>query len=127
MPAALQFACFAGYARWTYLCIPFLFELPGVLPEEIEPRQENGESWRRLRTAFRPRVPSHGTVRIFYFDQAGLLRRHDYETDVMEEFRPPMTCLIIKNSPEFSCLPNDGHFGPEPPVVSIDLSEVEFN
>jgi hypothetical protein len=48
----LRLAYFAGYAMWTYLNTPFLFALPGVHTEEIEPWQENGEMWRRLKVEF---------------------------------------------------------------------------
>src|SRR5215471_7930711 len=50
----LQLAYFAGYAMWTYLNIPFLLARPGVESEEVEPWQESGETWRRLKVLFRP-------------------------------------------------------------------------
>ncbi|WP_245263401.1 hypothetical protein [Azorhizobium doebereinerae] len=74
---------FAGYAIWTYLTTPFLFRLPGFEAEEIEPWTENGETWRRLKVTFPATVPSHSPVQTFYFDAAGLLRRHDYSVDIM--------------------------------------------
>lgn len=74
---------FAGYAMWTYLTTPFLFKLPGFQAEEIEPWIENGQTWRRLKVNFPATVPSHSTVQAFYFDAAGLLRRHDYSVDIM--------------------------------------------
>ena len=48
----LQLAYFAGYAMWTYLNAPFLFALPGVETEEIQPRRENGTAWRSLKVRF---------------------------------------------------------------------------
>ncbi len=74
---------FAGYAMWTYLTTPFLFKLPGFETEEVEPWNENGEAWRRLKVTFPAIVPSHSKVQTFYFDTAGLLRRHDYSVDIM--------------------------------------------
>jgi hypothetical protein len=50
-------AYFASEALWTYLTSPFLYTYPGFVSEEIEPRQEKGEIWRRLR------VPSLTTSR----------------------------------------------------------------
>jgi hypothetical protein len=74
---------FAGYAMWTYLTTPFLFRLPGVRTEEVEPWNEGGETWRRLRVLFPASLPSHSTEQTFYFDELGLLRRHDYSVEVM--------------------------------------------
>ena len=74
---------FAGYAMWTYLTTPFLFKLPHVQPEEVEPWDEDGETWRRLEVTFPASVHSHSAVQTFYFDASGILRRHDYSVDVM--------------------------------------------
>ncbi|MBB3559975.1 hypothetical protein FHX06_001286 [Rhizobium sp. BK512] len=74
---------FTGYAMWTYLTTPFLFTLPGFRTEEIEPWQEEDETWRRLKVTFPSTVPSHSTVQTFYFNADGLLRRHDYSVDIM--------------------------------------------
>ena len=74
---------FAGYAMWTYLTTPFLFKLPDFQTEEVEPWDEDGESWRRLKVTFPASVPSHSKVQTFYFDASGILRRHDYSVDVM--------------------------------------------
>lgn len=74
---------FTGYAMWTYLSTPFLLLSPGFESEEIEPWNEQGEQWRRLKVKFPSRVPSHSDEQIFYFDSAGLLRRHDYSVDIM--------------------------------------------
>src|SRR6266481_6385939 len=78
----LQLAYFCGYAMWTYLNTPFLFALPGVDTEEIAPWQENGEDWRRLRATFPPDIATHSAVQTFYFDDTGLLKRHDYEVEI---------------------------------------------
>ncbi len=45
----LQLAYFAGCAMWTYMNTPFLLARPGVESEEIDPWQEAGETWRRLK------------------------------------------------------------------------------
>lgn len=80
---SLHLAYFSGYAIWTYLTTPFLFKLPGFESEEIEPWTEDGESWRRLRVRFPATVPSHSTEQVFYFDETGILRRHDYSADLL--------------------------------------------
>lgn len=78
----LHRAYFNGYALWSYLTMPFLFCLPGVLAEEIEPWQEGDERWRRLRVLFPEGVATHCPVQDFYFGEDFLLRRHDYTVDV---------------------------------------------
>jgi hypothetical protein len=131
----LQLAYFAGYAMWTYLNTPFLFALPDVETEEIESWQENGEAWRRLRVTFPPGIATHSAEQTFYFDQHGLLKRHDYDVDIsggttaahyvseLEEFSGimvPTRHRIFGRQP-------DGKAVPTPVVVSIDLSEVGFS
>jgi len=131
---SLQLAYFAGYAMWTYLNTPFLFALPGVETEEIQPWEEKGEAWRRLKVTFPPGIATHSAEQTFYFDQHGLLKRHDYDVEISggtpaahyvaeaEEFsgiRVPTKHTIFGRQP-------DGTSAPEPLVVSIDVSEVKF-
>ena len=130
----LQLAYFAGYAMWTYLTTPFLFAMDGIATEELEPWRENGEIWRRLKVTFPPHIATHSTVQTFYFDSEALLRRHDYDTDVLgrtpaahyvhdyQEFSGllvPTTRRVFGRNP-------DGTPVPEPSIVTIDLTEVEF-
>jgi hypothetical protein len=74
---------FAGYAMWTYLTTPFLFEMQGFRVEELAPWEEEGETWRRLRVKFPDETPSHSPIQTLYFGDDGLLRRHDYSVDVI--------------------------------------------
>ncbi|MCR5857470.1 hypothetical protein [Mesorhizobium sp. J428] len=74
---------FTGYAMWTYLTAPFTFKRPGFQTEEVDPWDENGETWRRLKVTFPEDTPSHSTVQTFYFDKSGLLRRQDYSVEIM--------------------------------------------
>jgi hypothetical protein len=131
----LQLAYFAGYAMWTYLNTPFLFALPGVEAEEIQPWQENGEVWRRLKATFPPSIATHSTVQTFYFDQTGLLKRHDYDVDIsggtsgahyVSELKEFSGIMVPTKRRVFGRQP-DGKAVPTPLVVSIDLSEVEFS
>nr|WP_295922365.1 hypothetical protein [uncultured Dyadobacter sp.] len=73
---------FAGYAIWTYLNAPFNFADEGYQSSEIEPWEENGEQWRRLVVTFPGAIATHSTVQTFYIDQAGLIRRHDYNVEI---------------------------------------------
>lgn len=74
---------FAGYAIWTYLTTPHLFNHSGIQSIELEPWEEEGETWRRLKVIFPKDFPSHSAEQIFYFDANGMLCRHDYSVDVM--------------------------------------------
>ena len=75
---------FTGYAMWTYLTTPFLFKLPGVESQEVEPWvTEEGETWRRLKVTFPSGIETHSTEQTFYFDSSGILQRHDYSADVL--------------------------------------------
>ena len=130
----LQLAYFAGYAMWTYLTTPFLFAMDGVATEELEPWRESGEMWRRLKVTFPHSIATHSTVQIFYFGSDGLLRRHDYDAEVLggtpaahyvHDYQDisgillPMRRKVLPRRP-------DGTTDPEPLIVTIDLSEVEF-
>jgi hypothetical protein len=130
----LQLVYFAGYAMWTYLTTPFLFAMDGVATEELEPWREDGETWRRLKVTFPQSIATHSTVQTFYVGSDGLLRRHDYDADVLggspaahyvheyQEFsgiRVPTRRRVLGRRP-------DGTPAPDPLIVTIDLSEVEF-
>ncbi|MGH8474387.1 MAG: hypothetical protein ACRER2_01205 [Methylococcales bacterium] len=131
----IQLAYFAGYAMWTYLNTPFLFAMPGVATEEIQPWQENGETWRRLKATFPPSIATHSTVQTFYFDKTGLLKRHDYDVEIaggspaahyvseLKEF----SGIIVPTKRKVLGRQPDGTAIPEPVIVSIDLSEIQFS
>lgn len=76
-------AYFSSYALWTYLTSPFLFTYPGFVTEELEPWLEDGEEWRRLKVTFPDYIDSHTREQISYFGPDGLVRRHDYEIDLL--------------------------------------------
>jgi hypothetical protein len=76
-------AYFSGEALWTYLTVPFLYTYPNFETEEIEPWEENGETWRRLKVIFPDDIASHTREQVSYFGPDGLLRRHDYTVDIL--------------------------------------------
>jgi hypothetical protein len=78
----LQYLYFIGYAFWNYFTTPFLLASDGVTCEEVEPWKENHQSWRVLKATFDDAIDTHCAVQKFYFDEKGLLMRHDYFTDV---------------------------------------------
>jgi hypothetical protein len=45
-----------------------------VESEELEPWQEAGETWRRLKVHFPTDIATHSTEQTLYFDQKGLLK-----------------------------------------------------
>lgn len=127
----LQLAYFVGCAMWTYLNTPFLLARPGVESEEIEPWKEAGETWRRLKVRLPEDIATHSTEQTLYFDQQGLLKRHDYDVEIsggtpaahyvsdLKEFSGivfPTKRRIFPRQP-------DGHSVSEPLVVSIDLDQ----
>jgi hypothetical protein len=69
--------------RWTYLTQPFLYSYPGFETVEIEPWEEDGETWRRLKVIFPGDIATHTREQTSYFGSDGLLRRHDYAVDVL--------------------------------------------
>jgi hypothetical protein len=73
---------FAGYALWTYANAPFLFAQPGFAVRELEPWDEDGETWRRLAVTFPPEIPAHSREQVFHVDARGRLRRNDYTAEV---------------------------------------------
>ena len=79
----LHFIYFGGYTMWTYLTVPFCLTWAGFEVAEIEPWQEQDETWRRLWVKFPPHIASHSTEQTFYFGADGLLRRQDYEVEIL--------------------------------------------
>jgi hypothetical protein len=127
-----QLAYFVGTAMWTYLTQPFTFALPGFEATELEPWDEAGQQWRRLRVVWPSNLATHSSEQTLYFDGAGLLARHDYEVEIsggtpaahylsdyedVAGIRVPTKHRIFPRTP-------DGQSLAEPLVVSIDVSEL---
>ena len=77
----LDILYFGTYASWTYLCSPFLFAQDGYELEDLGPWTENGERWDRLGVRFPAGVHTHSRDQVFYIDESGLIRRHDYTAE----------------------------------------------
>jgi hypothetical protein len=82
----LHLIYFGGYAMWNYLASPFTLTLEGFDATEIEPWQEHGETWRRLKVKFPPSIATHSVEQTFYIGNDGLFRRLDYDVEVMGNF-----------------------------------------
>jgi hypothetical protein len=132
--STLQLAYFAGTAMWTYLTQPFTFTLPGFETSELEPWDEDGQTWRRLHVIWPSHLATHSTGQTLYFNDDGLLARHDYDVEInagnaaahyvsdydeVAGIKLPTKHRIFPRTP-------DGQSLDEPLFVSIDLSEIAF-
>jgi hypothetical protein len=130
----LQLAYFAGCAMWTYLNMPFLLASPGVESTRIDPWDEDGETWERLRVRFPADIVTHSTEQTLYVGADGLLRRHDYNVEIagdtpgahyISRYQDVQGIMIPTRRRIFPRQP-DGRAMAEPLVVSIDLDRIEL-
>jgi hypothetical protein len=77
----LDILYFGTSAIWTYLSAPFVFTRADFSVRELAPWDEDGARWRRLAVTFPRTVHTHCREQVFYFDEAGLIRRHDYTAE----------------------------------------------
>ena len=133
--STLQLAYFGGEAMWTYLTQPFTFAMPGFRTSELEPWYEAGQSWRRLRVIWPSYLATHSTEQTLYFNDDGLLARHDYDVEIMGGGNPGAHYVFDYDEVAGIRLPTkrrvftrnpDGQSLAEPLIVSIDLSEIAF-
>jgi hypothetical protein len=132
--STLQLAYFVGTAMWTYLTQPFTFSMPGFQTSELDPWDEAGQHWRRLRVIWPSYLATHSTEQTLYFDHDGRLARHDYDVEIsggtsaahylsdyddVAGIKLPTKHRIFPRTP-------DGQSLAEPLIVSIDLSEIAF-
>ncbi|MDK4717310.1 hypothetical protein [Rhizobium sp. CNPSo 4039] len=130
-----QVAYFAGYTMWTYLTSPFILKRSGVVTREIAPWSENGRQWRRLLVQFPDEIATHSTEQTFYFDDKGLLVRHDYEVDIQGRnaaaryLSDYVTADGIVMPGKMRIYPRgaDNRPLPEPLIVSIEVSDFRFS
>ena len=131
---APQLAYFVGTAMWTYLTQPFTFTLPGFDTSELEPWQENGEQWRRLRVAWPGNLASLGAVLTVYVGEDGLIRREDYDVEIMGGSAgahymsgyTPVAGIMLPTGHRILPRTPEGQALTEPLLISIDLSEITF-
>ena len=125
---------FGGYALWNYLTTPYLLTFPGVQAEEVKPWDEAGERWRRLRVTFPRDIATHSTEQTFYFDQSGLLRRHDYRVEIQgkapalsahyTEAHRTVSGLVFPTHRYVVPTADDNTSLPGPVLLSIDLAGI---
>jgi hypothetical protein len=130
----LQLAYFVGTAMWTYLTQPFTFALPGFETAELDPWQEAGEKWRRLHVVWPSYLATHSTEQTLYVGEDGLIRRHDYDVEIMggsgaahylSDYTQRAGLMIPTRHRIFPRQP-DGQALREPLLVSIDVSDIAF-
>ncbi|MFC4034904.1 hypothetical protein ACFO3J_26050 [Streptomyces polygonati] len=132
----LHLAYFTGYAMWTYLTEPFSLAAPGSVTEELEPWREEDETWRRLKVVLPAGVVGHGRENVYYIDEGGLIRRHDYVAEVLGK-GAGLAAHLISGHREFDGIVvpterrvwrvgQDGRPDKSLLSVSIDVSEVSF-
>jgi hypothetical protein len=73
---------FCGYALWTYLTIPFILTRPGFEARELDPWEEGSDTWQRIGVRFPSGIDTHCREQTLYLDDTGLVRRHDYTSEV---------------------------------------------
>ncbi len=128
-------AYFASEALWTYLTSPFLYTYPGFETEEIEPWQERGETWRRLRVTFPDHIRSHTRTQVTHFGPDGLMRRHDYTVDILggatganyPSGYQDVQGLKLPIRRRIYAYDGRGLKVPEPLLVSLDFSALHFH
>ncbi|GII57309.1 hypothetical protein Pth03_56980 [Planotetraspora thailandica] len=121
---------FGGYGMWNYLTAPYLLTLPGVHTEELEPRQVDGERWRRLGVTFPRHIATHSTEQTFHYDESGLQRRVDYAPYVMgnrpahhyTEAHRTVSGLVFPTH-RYVLPVEDGHPG-HAPIIIVDFTDI---
>ncbi|MCM0678883.1 hypothetical protein NCC78_30055 [Micromonospora phytophila] len=133
----LHLAYFNGYAMSNYLTEPFLLAGPGFQIEELQPHREDGEVWRPLKVVFPDDVATHSREQIYYVDDAGHIRRHDYVTDVLGP-NAPVAANYSFDPQEFDGIlvptrrlvyltDGQGNVAKDTVIVSIELRDVTFS
>jgi hypothetical protein len=130
-----QVAYFRSYASWHYLVEPYIFTWPGVESREVEPWTENGETWRVLSVTFPDSIDVHSQTQLYYFDDAGLLRRMDYQPVVNGDTQ---VAHYIRGEATFDgiVVPTKRHIHPRTEdrtpylsflPITLDISDVTFS
>lgn len=131
----MQLIYFSSYATWSYLMTPFLFRWPGFEVKETEPWTENGERWRRLEVIFPENLAYHSRKQVYYFDDLGQLRRHDYWPEILGgaaatqytyHYRS-FNGINIGTSRKVFILNEDHTFQPEPVLVTLEIEDLSFS
>lgn len=130
-----QLIYFSSYATWNYATAPFNFLVPGVEINHLESWNENGEILDRLEVIYPDGFATHSKRQIFYFNEDGLLKRHDYWPEVLGG---SSATQIIEDYKEFEGIKTgtkrniyvlndeDNSYNKDFVLVSIDILDVKF-
>ena len=132
MPFRSRFTLYSSAA--LAFVTPFLYTFPDFATEELPPWREGNEEWRRLKIVFPEHMASHSREQVSYFDAGGLLRRHDYQVDIlggrscvdyMSDYREYHGIQVPRRRRMFEIAP-----GARPTsqclLLSIDITEMSF-
>lgn len=131
-----QLIYFSSYATWNYATAPFNFLIPGVKMNQLESWNENGEILDRLEVIYPDGFATHSKRQVFYFNEKGLLKRHDYWPEVLGG---SSATQIIENHKDFNGVITgtkrniyvlndaDNTYNTDFALVSIDILDVKFN
>lgn len=131
----INLAYFSGYAIWNYLTTPFLFALPGITTEEIEPRSNGGAMHRRLKVTFPDSIATHGPEQVFHVGEDNLISRVDYSAvvvgnlptaHVMTDYRDFDGIKIATRRRAYRRNP-DGTADPSLVAVAIDIAGLRLS
>lgn len=130
----LQLGYFNGYAMWNYYNLPFLLGEPGVETTDIASVTLEGRPLRGLQAEFPTEIHTHCPRQQFYFDDEGLLRRHDYQVDVAGGARAAhfvsdyveVQGIRLPTRRRVFLVNGDGTVATDRVLVSVDLSAFEL-
>ena len=108
--------------------------MDGVQAEETEPWREGSELWRVMRAYFPGSIETHSLVQDFFFGEDLMLRRHDYNVNVVGGFRGAQLTsdYVVANGAHLPTKRRAYTRGPdrrpilEMLMVAIDISDVSF-
>lgn len=130
-----QLIYFSSYATWNYATAPFNFLIQGVEINQLDTWNENGEILDRLEVIYPDGFATHSKRQVFYFNEAGLLKRHDYWPEVLGG---SSATQIIEDYQEFEGIKTgtkrniyvlndeDNTYNKDFVLVSIDIKDVKF-
>ena len=83
----LDMIYFLGNALWNSSCSPYIFHNKGFeCHQGADFINRDGSILSSLHVRYPTHIPTHSRQQIFYFDQQGLLKRHDYNADTSSPF-----------------------------------------
>jgi hypothetical protein len=100
----------------------------------VEPWTDNGQTWRILSVTFPNSIDVHSATQLYYFDDAALLRRMDYQpvvngdTPVAHYLRSEATFdgIVVRQSGTSTPATRTGPWTSFLPIT-LDLSDVKFS